>query len=231
MVKKTKYYAVKNGRKPGIYLTWSAAERQVKGFANAQYQSFSTEATARAYLGAELGKIPSQQNQSATKETRPAILVFTDGGSRNHGNVRGGHVKQSDPAAWAYLIDFKGQQHADTDGTLGATNNQMEIMALIQALRWLVINDLQQYQIGVISDSRYVLGAIKQGWLAGWKRRGWQRSNGELKNKTLWQQLEQELQHFQHIQFGWTKGHATNRGNVYVDKLLNQTMDQLTRRH
>ena len=46
-----KYYAVRVGHNPGIYVTWSDCEVQVKGFPGAQYKSFPTEAEAKAYMG------------------------------------------------------------------------------------------------------------------------------------------------------------------------------------
>lgn len=46
-----KYYAVRVGHNPGIYVTWSDCEVQVKGFPGAQYKSFPTEAEAKAYIG------------------------------------------------------------------------------------------------------------------------------------------------------------------------------------
>ncbi|WP_126938731.1 viroplasmin family protein [Veillonella sp. VA142] len=46
-----KYYAVRVGHNPGIYVTWSDCEVQVKGFPGAQYKSFPTETEAKAYLG------------------------------------------------------------------------------------------------------------------------------------------------------------------------------------
>ena len=47
-----KYYAVRVGHNPGIYVTWSDCEMQVKGFPGAQYKSFPTEVEAKAYMGA-----------------------------------------------------------------------------------------------------------------------------------------------------------------------------------
>ena len=45
-----KYYAVRVGHNPGIYVTWSDCEKQVKGFPGAQYKSFPTEAEAKTYM-------------------------------------------------------------------------------------------------------------------------------------------------------------------------------------
>ncbi|MFR1902628.1 MAG: viroplasmin family protein [Veillonella sp.] len=45
-----KYYAVRQGRVPGVYATWADCEKQVKGFGGAIYKSFPTEAEARAFV-------------------------------------------------------------------------------------------------------------------------------------------------------------------------------------
>ena len=44
------FYAVRNGRVPGVYMTWADCEKQVKGFGGAIYKSFPTEAEARAFV-------------------------------------------------------------------------------------------------------------------------------------------------------------------------------------
>lgn len=46
----SKFYAVKNGRKTGIFLTWTECEQQVKGFKGALYKSFSTKEEAMSFL-------------------------------------------------------------------------------------------------------------------------------------------------------------------------------------
>lgn len=46
----SKFYAVKKGRKPGIYLTWPDAQKQVAGFSGAQFKSFATEQEASEYI-------------------------------------------------------------------------------------------------------------------------------------------------------------------------------------
>ena len=48
---KKKFYAVKQGRKTGIFLTWDDCKKQVMGYPGAIYKSFGTEAEAKEYLG------------------------------------------------------------------------------------------------------------------------------------------------------------------------------------
>ncbi|KRK69588.1 ribonuclease H [Lentilactobacillus buchneri DSM 20057] len=233
-----KYYAVKKGRKTGIFTSWDEAEKKVKGFSGAQYKSFKTEAEANAYLnGAKKTTPPTQPHHKSHKKASTGrrsvqpdgdIIVYTDGGSRNHGNHRGGHVKASDKAAWAFLVQTGSQKYFESGGEFGATNNRMEIMAFLEALKYLKRQGLQNERIGVVMDSQYVLDAIQKGWLAGWRRRGWNKSDGsKLHNKQLWQAVDANLRDFPIIRYYWTKGHAGDEGNVFVDHLLNQTMDQM----
>ena len=50
---KNKFYAVRLGRTPGIYSTWTQTEEQVKGFSGAVYKAFSTEEEAVRYISCE----------------------------------------------------------------------------------------------------------------------------------------------------------------------------------
>ena len=228
-----KYYAVRRGKKPGIYLTWPECKAQVDGFAGARYKSFPDKAQAQAFLdGQDSYTKKSTPKSSTTKKSLDVndfdVVVYTDGGSRNHGNFKGGHVKTSDKAAWAYHISNHDQTYEGTDGEFGATNNRMEIMALIQSIKRL--NDLkinQQNTIFVL-DSQYVLNAITKNWLTGWKKRGYKKADGSIPaNVELWKELDQLLPTVSKKTFEWTKGHATNIGNNRVDELLNETMDKM----
>jgi ribonuclease HI len=228
-----KYYAVRKGKKPGIYLTWPECKKQVDGFANARYKSFTSRVEAEKFLTGT-DSYNNNKKSSPKKVTKTSnindfdVVIYTDGGSRNHGNVKGGHVRTDDKAAWAYHISNNGQTYEGTAGELGATNNRMEIMALIQSI--IRLNDLkinQQNAIFVL-DSQYVLNAITKNWLNGWKRRGFKKADGSaLANVELWKQLDQLLPTVPKKTFEWTKGHATNVGNNRVDELLNETMDKM----
>ena len=46
-----KYYAVKNGRKIGIFTSWDDCRAQVDGYSGAEYKSFANEQDAKVYLG------------------------------------------------------------------------------------------------------------------------------------------------------------------------------------
>lgn len=230
-----KYYAVRRGRKSGIYRTWPETQAQVTGFSGAQYKSFTTASAADAFMKGQSSSTGQRQTQPTARtadttesQAAPAVItVYTDGGSRNTGNVAGGHVRTGDKAAWAYRIELPTEVVTGSAGEFGASNNRMEIMAFRNALQRLVELGQTQVSIEFVLDSQYVLNAVTKGWLAGWKRRGWKRSAGPLANAELWQAVDQLLPQFSHLRYQWTKGHATNQGNVFVDHLLNETMDQM----
>lgn len=158
--------------------------------------------------------------------------IYTDGGTRNTGNFKGGHVRQTDKAAWAYLIEWQenGQPKStyNSNGEFGATNNKMELTALIEALKKLLELGFNDKPLLFVLDSQYVLNPITKGWLKGWKKRGWTKSTpGAIANLSCWQELDQLLSKFTQTKFEWTKGHANNRGNEFVDQTLNKFMDQM----
>jgi len=51
-----KYYAVKEGRRPGIYLSWEECRQEVEGFSGAEYKSFGKLSDAKAYLAGGTGR-------------------------------------------------------------------------------------------------------------------------------------------------------------------------------
>lgn len=223
---KQKFYAVKKGRHPGIYHSWPACQKEVIGFPGAVYKSFLSLGAAQQWLQLSDNRDQAQSSQSASRQFD--IKLYTDGGSRNHGNKLGQHVKANDKAAWAYLIEYHGQQLTATGGEYGSTNNKMEINALVQALQYLLAHGLNHYSIIATLDSHYVLDPITKGWLYGWQRRQWVTAAGKpVANKELWQRILQLLPEFDDLHFTWTKGHATNLGNNTVDELLNTTMDKM----
>lgn len=230
-----KFYAVKRGRRPGIYPSWPECQQQVSGFAGAIYKGFPSRSAALDWLkGADTPVQPQQLSLSldsaAASVSAPTIRLYTDGGSRNHGNKRGQHVKNDDKAAWAYLIEYRHRQITGTDGEFGATNNKMEVTALIKALEYLIAHRLNDEPILATLDSHYVLDPIMKGWLYGWRRRGWVTSSGSpVANQELWATVLRLLPQFSQLRFAWTKGHAVNQGNNMVDELLNETMDRMER--
>lgn len=243
-----KFYAVKKGRTPGIYRTWEECKKQVDGFSGAEYKSFTKITDATDYLGwnepaenNELIKKDQDTLQHAIEKIKKQSKkkseshnyygkIYTDGGSRNTGVHAGGHVNKTDKAAWAYRIEWEGQEVHGSGGEYGATNNKMELTALINAFKKVIELGINDKKLKFVLDSRYVLDGINKGWIKSWKKRGWKKANGPLINKEEWQEIDRLLPNFPDSVFKWTKGHAKNKGNEFVDHLLNQYMDEKMQR-
>jgi ribonuclease HI len=97
------------------------------------------------------------------------------------------------------------------------TNNRMELMAVIAALKALTKEGLN---ITVFSDSAYVVNAVEKGWLQGWLRSGFKGK----KNPDLWQEYA-TLAKKHHVRFVWVKGHANNPFNNRCDELATAAAD------
>ena len=71
---KNKFYAVKAGKRPGIYLTWEACKNEVHGFPGAVYKSFPTRAEAERYLEAD-----GQQPDGLETLSEGSDVAYVDG--------------------------------------------------------------------------------------------------------------------------------------------------------
>ena len=130
--------------------------------------------------------------------------IYTDGAcSGNPG--RGG---------WAAIIlDGKGQSSISGSENK-TTNNRMELMAPIMALKKIK----NKSEIIIYTDSRYVKDGITE-WIKKWKLNDWKSSNKKpVKNKDLWLKLDNSCQRH-NVSWKWVKAHAGNKFNNLVDEL------------
>ena len=107
-------------------------------------------------------------------------------------------------------------------GLVDTTNNQMELIAAIEALK-----ALKKYtEICIITDSNYVKKGITE-WLPSWKKNNWKTSSKkEVKNRKLWEELE-ELVNRNKVDWQWVKGHAGNIENERADFLAREEINKI----
>ncbi|WP_375359091.1 ribonuclease HI [Candidatus Tisiphia endosymbiont of Neophilaenus lineatus] len=100
---------------------------------------------------------------------------------------------------------------------LYTTNNQMEMTAVIEALKVLK----KSCYVEVYTDSKYLQLGITQ-WINTWIKNNWHKNNNDpVKNVDLWKKLYEELsKHY--IIWHWVKGHNNNEGNEVADRLAVQ---------
>ncbi|MDX5412849.1 MAG: ribonuclease HI [Rhodobacterales bacterium] len=98
------------------------------------------------------------------------------------------------------------------------TNNQMEMMAVIAAMRF-IHKRIGASNLLIYSDSKYVINGITS-WIHNWKRNGWFTSDRKLvKNAALWKDMEAARDLHQITRFEWVRGHDGNKYNEMADQL------------
>ena len=130
------------------------------------------------------------------------IKIYTDGSClENPGN-----------GGWAAIIIINEEKKIISGNQKNTTNNRMELLAPIEALKTLEINS----EIEIITDSKYVKLGITE-WINNWKKNGWKTANKkEVKNIELWKELDSLVENFK-IKWSWVKGHSTDQLNNEVD--------------
>lgn len=135
------------------------------------------------------------------------VNIFTDGSC----------LGNPGPGGWAAILRYENYEKTISGSEKNTTNNRMELLAIIKALELLK----EKCEVTIISDSQYLIKAIKDGWLEKWKANGWKTANKKsVKNQDLWQALDSLLNKHQ-ITWQWVKGHADNPDNLRVDKIAN----------
>ncbi len=132
------------------------------------------------------------------------IEIYTDGSClENPGN-----------GGWAAIINDDGNIEKISGSEKNTTNNRMELLATINALKQIQTNK----QIEIYTDSKYVKLGITE-WINTWIKNNWQNSKKEnVKNKDLWIELY-DLNNLLNVKWNWIKAHSGNVLNEEVDLL------------
>jgi ribonuclease HI len=138
------------------------------------------------------------------------VEIYTDGACKGNPGVGG----------WGAILRFGDVEKEIFGGAANTTNNRMEMMAVIEALRSLS----RPCKAVVFTDSSYVQKGISE-WIHGWKRNGWKTSDKKpVKNADLWQTLDQ-LAAGHTIEWRWVRGHAGHPENERADQLANRGVE------
>ena len=139
------------------------------------------------------------------------VNIYTDGACRGNPG-RGG---------WGAILVYGSIEKEMSGGEPMTTNNRMELSAVIAALSALK----EPCVVTLTTDSQYVANAVEKGWLAGWQKNNWRKSDrGEVLNVDLWQQLVPLLKTHK-VTFIWVKGHAGHPYNERCDALATAYAD------
>lgn len=207
-----KFYAVAKGRRPGIYDSWPEAKSQIDGFTGAVYKGFPSKKEAEEWMkNPVLKRIPFSAipPENAGGDSTPKdgeITIYTDGGSSGNPG----------PGGFGVVIISNGNRKELSGGFRLTTNNRMELMGVIAALRSLEQKDKP---ITLYTDSSYVVNGITKGWAEKWRKNNWIKSDKQPAiNPDLWGELLDLIKPL-NIKFMWVKGHAGNVFNERCDEL------------
>lgn len=244
----TKYYVVWKGRIPGIYADWERCKTQVDQFPGARFKSFTSLAEAQsAFKGTGSAAAPRQGAKSGLTETAatapgttaraatvkkraglPAksprtwaasevsaaaieVKVFTDGGCDPNPGKSGSGLA-------LYRNDVISELWYGLHSPRG-TNNTAELNAFHQGLIIAKAEAAQQKTVGIFCDSKYAIQCITQ-WATGWKKKGWKKPGGEIKNLELIQEMHSLHQPLQDkVQIIHVNGHVGVEGNELADRM------------
>ena len=142
---------------------------------------------------------------NSTSVELPHVEIYTDGGCEPNPG----------PGGYGAVLIHPKKRKEVSGGFRETTNNRMEIFAAIAGLELLK----QPCKATIYSDSKYVVKAMMEGWVAAWKRKSWWRTKTERpENVDLWQRLDALCQKHQ-VEFRWVRGHAGNLENERCDQL------------
>jgi len=132
------------------------------------------------------------------------IKIYTDGSCLGNPGFGG----------WAAIIFLNDKKIKIKGKKRNTTNNQMELMAPIKALKKIPVGE----KVQIYTDSKYVKTGITE-WIESWKKNNWKTSSKKkVKNKDLWKELDRLSEKYQ-VKWLWVKGHSGDIVNEEVDQL------------
>jgi len=155
--------------------------------------------------------VGSQSSDAMTSVSEKVVEIFTDGAcSGNPG-----------PGGYGSLLRYGDVTKEISGCERQTTNNRMEMMAVIEALRRLK----RPCRIIVTTDSQYVMKGMTV-WIHAWIKKNWRNSQKKpVLNKDLWEEMFQ-LSRPHEIQWKWVKGHEGHAENERCDQLAREALEK-----
>jgi len=138
------------------------------------------------------------------------VEIFTDGACKGNPG----------PGGWGAILRMGEHEKELAGGDPATTNNRMELMGAIAALRALK----QPCRVTLHTDSKYVIDGITK-WIFGWQRNGWKNAAKKpVANADLWQDLIAAAAPH-HLEWVWVKGHDGHPENERADRLASDAAE------
>ena len=124
--------------------------------------------------------------------------------------VDGSALGNPGPAGWAWYVD---ENCWAAGGWPNSSNNRGELTALLELLKATAPTN---EELHVLADSQYVINSVTK-WIAGWKKRGWRKSDkSPVLNADLMQAIDEAISG-RKVSFEWVRGHSGHPLNEAAD--------------
>lgn len=138
-----------------------------------------------------------------------SIEIYTDGSS----------LGNPGPGGYGVVMKYKTLRKTASQGFRKTTNNRMELLAVIEALKLLNDKALNK-EVIIYSDSQYVINAITKGWVYSWQKKNYK----DKANADLWREFLSIYPKYK-VKFEWVKGHSGVPENEVCDKLAKKAAE------
>lgn len=142
------------------------------------------------------------------------VKIYTDGSARGNPG----------PGGWGAVI-LTDEKEVEIGGrSEHATNNQMELKATIEALKYIRNMSKMPFDIEIVADSKYVILGITE-WIAGWQKNGWRNAAKKpVMNRELWEELHALNQEIK-PKWSYVEGHTGHEHNERADIIATSFAD------
>lgn len=202
-----KFFAVKRGRRIGIFNSWDVCQKQILGFDGAKFASFSTKEEALTYLGlkndSELSKIELEQTKELSN-CNQTMTAYVDGSySPEIQNYSSAFIVIKDNK----IVYEKGKKGTNSDAAIELQSLAGELAAAMMVVRYAVLNGYKKLALHYDNEdiARLIIGSATP--------------KHSLTKQYVKFVKEQMKENNLSIEFIKVKAHNGNDWNGYVDKL------------
>lgn len=156
--------------------------------------------------------------------------IYTDGACQGNGT-------DHSIGGWAFVCDRYDDNNGGCrkqitryGGEAGATNNSMELKAVLEGLIFFFSTMDIFERLYILSDSKYIVNCMKDKWYLKWEQNGWRNSKGQaVANRELWEKIIWYVREIGEntIEFNWIKGHNNDLFNETADRLAVKGLEEL----
>lgn len=219
------FYAVVNGRVPGVYNSWASTEKHVVGYSGVEYPKFPRYSSARDHFMSRCGRKAhnASLNAHGVCNCCGVLTVYTDGA-----------CQRGDYGPYASYGVFVCDDHLENksvhmESEIRPTNQRAELAGMASGLNLIYefINDGHAFKGVLVTDSMYAINCVTV-WCHKWLKNGWVNSRGvrvanfDLIDNAL--SAYESVEEIGPVEIKHVKSHSGVYGNEQADRLASMAL-------